>query len=288
MFDGEGWLTFAPGDASVRMGIAQSDGPTTDALLLTIKERLGRAPASTYVEPGRYHNTKGVNRYQISQRADVMKFLGSIRPPRLMVNADRVWEGRGIAGDGRITTVTSVKPIGVGTIASLTTSTATYIGGGFAMHNTAMRTALEAAEKAVATALTSAEKAVAKAEVAADKRFESVNEFRQQLSDQTATFPTRNEMDTRFQALRSDTDRNQQRIGELELRLTSRLDTAQGTLAGGQAAVGERRADSTYDQAGMIARQVSLRANISIAVAAVSVLIALVAAIVLISAKAGG
>jgi hypothetical protein len=102
----------------------------------------------------------------------------------------------------------------------------------FLAQQTAMRTALEAAEKAVATALTSAEKAVAKAEVAADKRFESVNEFRQQLSDQTATFPTRNEVNTRLDAIRSDTDRNQQRIGELELRLTSRLDLTQGTAAG--------------------------------------------------------
>ena len=40
----------------------------------------------------------------------------------------------------------------------------------------------------------SQERAVTKALDAADKRFESVNEFRNQLKDQTGTFITRNEM----------------------------------------------------------------------------------------------
>jgi hypothetical protein len=102
----------------------------------------------------------------------------------------------------------------------------------FLAQQTAMRTALEAAEKAVATALTSAEKAVAKAEVAADKRFESVNEFRAQLSDQTRTFPTRNEVNSQTGALRADLDRLIERLGQLELRLTSRLDTAGGRESG--------------------------------------------------------
>lgn len=52
----------------------------------------------------------------------------------------------------------------------------------------------KAQEQAVAFALASAEKAVTKAELAAEKRFESVNEFRNQLKDQTGTFITRNEM----------------------------------------------------------------------------------------------
>jgi len=52
----------------------------------------------------------------------------------------------------------------------------------------------KAQEQAVAFALASAEKAVTKAELAAEKRFESVNEFRNQLKDQTGTFLTRNEM----------------------------------------------------------------------------------------------
>jgi len=75
--------------------------------------------------------------------------------------------------------------------------------------------------KAVAVALESAEKAVIKAEEAANKRFESVNEFRQQLNDQTKTFMTRDEVETRFAAVAKDIAAN-----------TSRLDRTQGRDTG--------------------------------------------------------
>jgi hypothetical protein len=113
----------------------------------------------------------------------------------------------------------------------------------FLAQQTAMRTALEAAEKAVATALISAEKAVTKAEVASDKRFESVNEFRKQLADQTSTFPTREEVNIRMTSVSDQTDRNATRIGELELRLTSRLDVAAGHSGGQDDYRTERRLD---------------------------------------------
>ncbi len=51
----------------------------------------------------------------------------------------------------------------------------------------------DAQEKAVAAALAAAKEAVTKAEAAAEKRFDSVNEFRNTLKDQTATFLTRGE-----------------------------------------------------------------------------------------------
>jgi len=51
----------------------------------------------------------------------------------------------------------------------------------------------EAQEKALRDALNAAGQAVTKAEAANEKRFDSVNEFRNQLRDQTATFITRAE-----------------------------------------------------------------------------------------------
>lgn len=51
----------------------------------------------------------------------------------------------------------------------------------------------DAQEKAVAAALAAAKEAVVKAEAASEKRFDSVNEFRNTLKDQTATFITRGE-----------------------------------------------------------------------------------------------
>lgn len=71
----------------------------------------------------------------------------------------------------------------------------------FLAQNTAMQTALTAAERAVQAALTAAEKAVNKAEIAAEKRFESVNEFRAQLSDQAAGFMPRAEAEQRLAQL---------------------------------------------------------------------------------------
>lgn len=57
-----------------------------------------------------------------------------------------------------------------------------------------------AQEAAVLAALVSANAATNKAEAATDRRFESVNEFRQALTDQTATFITRAEAEARIGA----------------------------------------------------------------------------------------
>jgi hypothetical protein len=65
----------------------------------------------------------------------------------------------------------------------------------------AVSTAFTAQEKAVAAALTAADRAVSKAEVASEKRFDSVNEFRGQLSDQAASFLPRIEFNRALEAL---------------------------------------------------------------------------------------
>jgi len=75
-------------------------------------------------------------------------------------------------------------------------------------------------EKSV-IALAASDKAILKAEVAVEKRFESVNEFRQTLSDQTKSFISRVE----FDALRNT---NATRI----IDLSSRLDRIEGKAAG--------------------------------------------------------
>jgi len=85
----------------------------------------------------------------------------------------------------------------------------------------ALTAALTSAEKAVQTALSAAEKAVVKAETATEKRFESVNEFRQALTDQTQTFPSRIEL---------------QALTERVVELAARLDGAEGRNRGTAAA----------------------------------------------------
>lgn len=62
-------------------------------------------------------------------------------------------------------------------------------------------------EKAVSAALQAAKEAVTKAETAAEKRFDSVNEFRQQLSDQAASFMPRREAEQRLGVLEAQGNR---------------------------------------------------------------------------------
>jgi hypothetical protein len=148
---------------------------------------------------------------------------------------DRVWEGHSISGDARAVTVHCVGQRARGTIASLSTSTGTYIAAGFAMHNTAMKTAFDAADKAVQAALAAAEKAASKAESAAGERFKATNEFRGQLADQAATLISRVEHAASYQAVADKIDALTERVSNLELRLTSRLDQSTGRQEGARA-----------------------------------------------------
>lgn len=101
------------------------------------------------------------------------------------------------------------------------------VDAAFVSQQTATRTALVAAEQAVTTAMLAAEKAVTKAETAAERRFESLNEFRGQLSDQAATFVSRKEMD----ALQL---RNDDKWAELNSRISEARNTM--TLVEGKGA----------------------------------------------------
>ena len=79
-------------------------------------------------------------------------------------------------------------------------------------------------EKAVADALAAAEKAVIKAESASEKRFESVNEFRNTLKDQAATFITRTEVESRLTGL-------DQRIAKLDTETSAHIASQAGSGA---------------------------------------------------------
>ena len=82
-----------------------------------------------------------------------------------------------------------------------------------------IKVAFTSAEKFVKTALSTAEKAVDKAETANEKRFESVNEFRAQLSDQTKTFLSRTEVAAMHIASDAAIQRNSERISEIAAKV---------------------------------------------------------------------
>jgi hypothetical protein len=85
--------------------------------------------------------------------------------------------------------------------------------------------AFQAQEKAVAAAMLSADRAVAKAEAASEKRFESVNEFRSAMNDQSRSFISRNEAEQRMLS-------NAEKVDGLAIRLERIEGRGQGLNAG--------------------------------------------------------
>lgn len=78
----------------------------------------------------------------------------------------------------------------------------------------------DAQEKATGVAITSAKEAVTKAEASTERRFESVNEFRAALSDQSASLMSRAEVEQLNKSLSDKIDEQ----GKLITELRSRLD----------------------------------------------------------------
>jgi hypothetical protein len=143
----------------------------------------------------------------------------------------------------------------------------------YATQTKALDAAFKAAEQAVAVALSNAEKATTKAEAAADKRFDAVNEFRQVLTDQTATFLPRTEYDTAHAALNDRVNSVTERLGALELRLTSRLDRGEGQDAGTARQVTETRENKTLANSTASTIMQALIGLVAIAALIVSVLV---------------
>lgn len=137
----------------------------------------------------------------------------------------------------------------------------------FMAQQSAMRTAFDAADKAVQAALTAAKEASEKAEIATNKRFESVNEFRGQLADQAATLINRGEYSVQHKALEDKVDSIADRVVQLELRLTSRLDLAKGTSVGSRQSEGDIRQDTATIAQWIAMALIGIGVIVSIAVA---------------------
>lgn len=120
----------------------------------------------------------------------------------------------------------------------------------FVAQEQALVAAFTASEQALAAAFTSAakaieeadrryeqrfegqEKAINKAEAANEKRFEGVNEFRDQLRDQGATFMPRAESESRTTQNSLKIDGLERRLAEATTLITSRLDLMVGRQHG--------------------------------------------------------
>lgn len=92
--------------------------------------------------------------------------------------------------------------------------------------------AFSAAKEANAAAFAAAKEAVSKAEQSTEKRFDDTNEFRGQLNDLLATLMPRNEGNTRFDALRSESVARFDNLSEKIDRMRERLDKSEGAGKG--------------------------------------------------------
>lgn len=94
------------------------------------------------------------------------------------------------------------------------------------------RTLLDSQADKVELALNAADKAVTKAETATEKRFESVNEFRQTLSDRDRLSITRVEHDGFRDAIRTELSQMRDNMNEKFSALQTRIDRTEGRGAG--------------------------------------------------------
>lgn len=102
----------------------------------------------------------------------------------------------------------------------------------FAAQQAAMEKAFIAAEKAVMAALAAADRAVTKAETANEKRFESVNEFRAVLTEQSKELLTRFEAETANRAITEKLDQQAVLFHTTTASLEKRLNMIEGGQVG--------------------------------------------------------
>jgi hypothetical protein len=133
MYDGEGCLSIDPARTTM-LAVAQRESETAEALIRTISART--PGASVIRRPGRTESHADMVQVQITSRWESLRVLGSIRPPRLLARADQMWEGGSANRSRSLVPIDMVEDVGTGVIASLETSSKTYIAAGFAMHNT--------------------------------------------------------------------------------------------------------------------------------------------------------
>ena len=132
-FDGEGSVS-RNGKTSAALNVAQNTGATLDHyrdLLLTLGYKI-REQNKTHKSSKRV-----CTNITIRSRYDAMRFLGSIRPVRLLTRAYRFWENASVAGGQheQPATIAHITFLGNRETVAIKTSTKTIITNGFLTHN---------------------------------------------------------------------------------------------------------------------------------------------------------
>ena len=129
--DGEGWVD----SASAQIGIAQKPGVVLD--------EIGEALAALgfAAQLGFASGERRTMKWSVTSIGECLKFLGEVRPTRLLQKADGIYDGRMLAGGSKKTgrptaaTVLAIDDVGVGPVVTIETSTRTLITEGLCSHN---------------------------------------------------------------------------------------------------------------------------------------------------------
>lgn len=131
-------------------GIADGEGCVTSDAVISIAQK----PGDVSREIGQVLNDLGFHPYLVPQNgknpvenwcissiADSLRFLGEVRPVRLLKKSEHLYLGRDIARGRKLgkaetsVVVTSVKTIGEGPVVTLQTDTGTFVAEGMLSHN---------------------------------------------------------------------------------------------------------------------------------------------------------
>lgn len=131
-FDGEGWLGSGGVDRGIhRLGFAQRDNAMLREVERGLKE-LGFTYGKS-LDSGNGFGITPIYQLRLSHRANLLRFLGSIRPHRLLerFTPDHI----GCLTECPKVKVANIESVGKKDVVALQTSSRTYIAEGFASHN---------------------------------------------------------------------------------------------------------------------------------------------------------
>jgi recombination protein RecA len=139
-YDGEGCIAKQNINNS-RVSCAQVLGPTAEKVT-DLLEKFGFLPLLTITEPPvKYPHWQRKVVWKFPGRYQDMRFIGSIRPERLLAKADSLWEGRSTkAVHGSTVPVLAVRSLGVREVVTIETTTKTLIADGLLSHNSSGKT----------------------------------------------------------------------------------------------------------------------------------------------------
>lgn len=144
---GAGWVSgFLDGEGTMAVNVAkngrsvfrlsgyQRPSPTADRMVEAIKSRV-EAKVFT-VKRSAQSKWNDMVMCRVDRLSEIMRLLGTVRPERLIEAGGRFWEGYETSTPDSWVEVQAVEQDEVGTVATLATSTGTYIADGYLMHNT--------------------------------------------------------------------------------------------------------------------------------------------------------